>query len=49
MKCWREQKGWHEPDGTDYEQELKAQGVDTLINANKIDEVWLFGAPYMGF
>ena len=49
LRCWREQKGWHEPDSADYERVLKEQGVDKFINANKIDEVWLFGAPYMGF
>lgn len=49
LKCWRERKGWHEPDGADYERVLKAHGVDKLINNHRIDEVWLFGAPYMGF
>lgn len=49
LKCMREWKGWHEPDGMDYEKVLLRHGVDKLVDAGKIDEVWMFGAPYMGF
>jgi hypothetical protein len=49
LQCLRDWKGWHEPDGMDYEKVLQKHGVDKLIDAGKVDEVWLFGAPYMGF
>ncbi len=49
LECLRTWKGWHEPDGTDYEKVLLKHGVHELIDNNKIDEVWMFGAPYMGF
>ncbi len=49
LECLRTWKGWHEPDGTDYEKVLLKHGVHELIDSSKIDEVWMFGAPYMGF
>lgn len=49
LQCLREWKGWHEPDGMDYEKVLLKHGVHRLIDAGTVDEVWLFGAPYMGF
>lgn len=46
MKSW---SGWHEPDGLDYLLMARSNGLARLINSGKIDEVWLFGAPYFGF
>lgn len=49
LKAWRERKGFHDPDGSSYEKVISTYGVDKQIDAGKIDELWIFGAPYMGF
>lgn len=41
--------GWHHPDEMDYPAMIATQNIPTLINQNKIDEVWMFGGPYFGF
>jgi hypothetical protein len=33
----------------DYTRVLREQGVPAMIDAGQVDEVWLFGGPYMGF
>lgn len=40
---------WHQPDGLDYPMMAKNNGIAALLNSGKIDEVWMFGAPYFGF
>ena len=47
--CWQNRTSCHTPDGADYPKILRDYGANTAINAGQIDEVWLFGAPYMGF
>lgn len=49
LAAWRTKKGFHDPDGTDYERMAKDNGVVALVDSGKIDEVWMFGAPYFGF
>lgn len=48
-RCWEERETCHQPDGTDYPRLLEEYGVVPLIEADSIDELWIFGAPYMGF
>jgi hypothetical protein len=49
LTAMRDGRGWHEPDELDYLLMAKTNGLTSLINAGKIDEVWLFGAPYFGY
>lgn len=49
LKCFREQKGWHQPDGADYPGTIAEYGVIALIDRGTVDEVWWFGAPYLGY
>ena len=46
---WRSRTGFHHPDLLDYGRLLSKFGVKARINANQIDEVWLFGFPYAGY
>ncbi|RJP71295.1 MAG: hypothetical protein C4539_05315 [Ignavibacteriales bacterium] len=46
---WEKKDGWHQPDGVDYEKLVVDYKVVDRINKNEIDELWIFGAPYMGF
>lgn len=49
MVAWRQTRTFHSPDGLDYPFAMSSQGVEPLINAGTVDEVWLFGAPYFGY
>lgn len=49
MVAWRQTRSFHSPDGLDYPFAMSSQGVEALINAGTVDEVWLFGAPYFGY
>lgn len=49
LGCFRSGKGWHQPDGVDYNAVMAEFGVLDRVNAGDVDEVWLFGAPYMGY
>lgn len=49
MQCFRREREWHQPDGLDYERMIKENGIIELIDTDKIDEVWMFGAPYFGY
>ena len=49
MKCFKEKKGWHDPDGADYEKTFEDYEIIPMIDSGKIDEVWFFGAPYFGY
>jgi len=49
LRCWRERKGWHEPDGVDYRRLIDRFNLVERINGGEIDEVWLFGGPYFGY
>jgi hypothetical protein len=49
MKCWREKKGWHQPDAADYPRTFREYGVLPRIDSGEIDEVWFMGGPYFGY
>lgn len=49
MKCFRKEAEWHQPDGTDYAMSIKELGMAKRIDAGEADEIWWFGAPYMGW
>ncbi|HET6645320.1 MAG TPA: hypothetical protein VFG65_07470 [Fimbriimonadales bacterium] len=45
----KEQNTWHQPDGMDYPKMLAEYNVVPDMDNHKFDELWVFGAPYMGF
>ena len=49
LKCWRERKGFHQPDNVDYNAIFKQFDIFTLVESGEIDEVWCFTFPYSGF
>src|SRR5215207_1589802 len=49
LECMKTNKGWRQPDALDYEKMFDSQGVVPLVDADTIDEVWMFGAPYFGY
>jgi len=42
-------KLWHKPDGTDYPASIRRYGLIKRVESGEVDEVWWFGAPYMGW
>jgi hypothetical protein len=49
MASWQAGRGFHNPDGVDYQRLLREFDVIPQVNSGKIDEVWLFGFPYAGY
>jgi hypothetical protein len=49
LQCWRTKSGWHEPDAVDYQAIIDDFDLLARVNADQIDEVWLFAFPYAGF
>ncbi len=49
LTCWGARETCHQPDGSDYPLLLSEYGAVAGIEEDRVDEVWLFGAPYMGF
>lgn len=49
LRNWRSRSGFHQPDAVDYRALLAEFDVVRKVNANLIDEVWLFGFPYAGY
>lgn len=49
LACRNGETKWHKPDLSDYPRMIESNDATNLINADKIDEVWLFGGPYFGF
>jgi hypothetical protein len=49
MQCRRGERKWHHPDGADYARSLRELRIAERIDAGEADEVWWFGAPYMGW
>ena len=39
----------HQPDGADYVRIMEDHGIVDLANSGRIDELWVFGAPWIGF
>ena len=49
LKCHVTNKGWHQPDGTDYPKVLAQFKIVERIESGEVDEVWWFGGPYFGY
>jgi hypothetical protein len=49
LRCWRERRGFHQPDLVDYLALIRQFGVIERIEAGHVDEVWLFAFPYAGY
>jgi hypothetical protein len=49
LACWRAGSGWHPADQVDYEAILSDYNLLARVQADEIDEVWLFAFPYAGF
>ena len=48
-RCWETRTTCHDPDGTDYERLIADYNIVERIDTDQFDELWIFGAPYMGF
>lgn len=48
LQAWRQRTGFHEPDGVDYDALLRSFDIVERVDANDIDEVWIFAPPYTG-
>jgi hypothetical protein len=48
LEMWANRDKAHQPDRSSYLKVFKEHGVERLIRAGKIDEVWIWAAPYMG-
>jgi len=40
---------WHQPDSVNYRAMIGKYRLAKLVDSGKIDEVWVFGAPYFGY
>jgi hypothetical protein len=49
LQCWRSKTGFHDPDAVDYEAIIAEFDLLKRVEADQIDEVWLFAFPYAGF
>ncbi len=49
LKCWRERKDFHQPDGVDYSAIFEKFDIINQVEQNLINEVWCFTFPYSGF
>ena len=49
LEMWADKSKNHQPDRSSYKAIFKTHGIEEKIRQGKIDEVWLWGAPYMGF
>jgi hypothetical protein len=49
VECLETGSGWHEPDRVDYSAIVRDFGILQRVEADQIDEVWLFGSSYAGF
>lgn len=49
LDCLTGKAEWHQPDGVDYRYIIEKFNLVEGVNKGEIDEVWLWGAPYMGY
>lgn len=49
MACRKGEQKWHQPDACDYKAMIESCKMAELVSAGKVDEVWMFGAPYFGW
>ena len=48
LEMWADKDKSHQPDRSSYKLIFETNNVEKKIRQGKIDEVWLWGAPYMG-
>jgi hypothetical protein len=49
VNAWRTRQGFHQPDAVDYDALLDEFDMIQKIDADKVDEFWLFAFPYAGY
>ncbi|MCC6127116.1 MAG: hypothetical protein IT426_19315 [Pirellulales bacterium] len=49
LEMWADRDKSHQPDRSSYKEIFNKHGIEQKVRQGKIDEVWLWGAPYMGF
>jgi hypothetical protein len=49
LEMWADKDKNHQPDRSSYKQIFETHDIARKVQQRKIDEVWLWGAPYMGF
>jgi hypothetical protein len=49
LAMWADRDKAHQPDRSSYKKIFEHYGIEQKVREGKIDEVWLWGAPYMGF
>jgi hypothetical protein len=49
QSCWLDRSTCHDPDGSDYLRLIEQYNIVEGIDSGAFDELWIFGAPYMGF
>jgi hypothetical protein len=49
LTCWRERKGFHQPDAVDYNAIFSQFDIFAQVEKGEVDEVWCFTFPYSGF
>ncbi|MGD9048335.1 MAG: hypothetical protein PVF77_09795 [Anaerolineae bacterium] len=49
LRSWRSKSGFHTPDTADYDALIDEFDMVKRVEANLIDEVWMFAFPYAGF
>jgi hypothetical protein len=49
LAAWQRRSNFHQPDAADYGRILDQYGLVAKIEADQIDEVWLFAFPYAGY
>ncbi len=48
LGAWEDRR-FHEPDGVDYQAIIEQFNLVRQVQRGRVDEVWLFGAPYFGY
>lgn len=49
LACRDGKAEWHQHDLADYPKLVQDHGAVEMINADKVDEIWIFGGPYFGY
>jgi hypothetical protein len=49
VNAWRTRQGFHQPDAVDYDALLDEFDMIQKVDADKVDEFWLFAFPYAGY
>ena len=49
LRCWQRRSGFHQPEGVDYDALLGEVRAVERVDAEEVDEVWLFAFPYAGY